>query len=138
VVDASVALKWLVPEEGSEPAERLAASATRLFAPRLIVGEVANALWKKVRRNLLSDHGARERLSALRHYFDLLLDDGDLVSPALALACQYDHPVYDFIYIEAARRHDAVLLTADDRLVRKLAGTAHGALLLRLSDWRPE
>ena len=59
-------------------------------------------------------------------------------SAALALACVYDHPVYDFIYLEAARRHDAVLLTADDRLARKLAGSADGSILVRLADWRAE
>ena len=138
VVDASVAVKWLTEEEGSELADGVAISGTRLVAPKLIVVEVANALRKKMRRNVLSAAGAQERLSSLPRYFDSLLDHDELVGPALALAHAHDHPVYDFIYLEAARRHDASLLTADDRLLRKLAGTADGAPLLRLSDWRPE
>ena len=138
VVDASVAVKWFVPEEGSERADEVAASGARLLAPKMIAGEVANSFWKKIRRKLLSPDAARERLSALPRYFNLLLDADDLVGPALALACMYDHPIYDFIYLEAARRHDALLLTADDRLARKLAGSAEGRLLVRLADWRPE
>jgi len=138
VVDASVAVKWFVPEEASELADEVAASGMRLLAPKLIAHEVANSFWKKVRKRLLSPDAAQERLSALPRYFDLLLDTDDLVGPALALACVYDHPVYDFIYLEAARRHDAVLLTADDRLARKLAGSAHGSILVRLADWRAE
>ena len=49
VVDASVAVRWLVAEEGSEAAHRLAASGDDLHAPRLMVSEIANALWRKAR-----------------------------------------------------------------------------------------
>ncbi len=138
IVDASVALKWLILEEGSDLATAMVASGTRLLAPKLISLEVANALWKKMRQNTLSAAGAQERLSSLPRYFEALLDHEDLVGPALALSRAYDHPVYDFVYLEAARRHDAQLLTADDRFLRKLAGTPEGARLLRLADWRSE
>ncbi|HXM70340.1 MAG TPA: hypothetical protein VN970_04350 [Thermoanaerobaculia bacterium] len=42
VVDASVALKWVIDEEGSEAASALAAES--LSAPSLILAECANAL----------------------------------------------------------------------------------------------
>ena len=44
VVDASVAVKWLVEEEGSASAERLLKGDHNLHAPRLMVSEIANAL----------------------------------------------------------------------------------------------
>ena len=47
VVDASVAVKWLVEEEGSASAERLLEGDHDLHAPRLMVPEIANALWRK-------------------------------------------------------------------------------------------
>ena len=47
VVDASVAVKWLIAEEGSDAAHRLAAGADDLHAPRLMASEIANALWRK-------------------------------------------------------------------------------------------
>ena len=49
VVDASVALKWLVEEEGSEAANRLLQGDHELYAPRLMASEIANALWRKAR-----------------------------------------------------------------------------------------
>ena len=49
VVDASVAVKWLIAEEGSDAAHGLAASGDDLYAPRLMASEIANALWRKAR-----------------------------------------------------------------------------------------
>ena len=49
VVDASVAVKWLVAEEDSDAADRLLAGGDDLYAPRLMVSEVANAVWRKAR-----------------------------------------------------------------------------------------
>ena len=49
VVDASVAVKWLVAEDGSEAAESLIDQRFELYAPRLLASEVSNALWRKAR-----------------------------------------------------------------------------------------
>lgn len=54
VVDASVVLKWFVPEAGSDAASRLLASEDRLEAPDLLFAEIANAIWKKVLRGQLT------------------------------------------------------------------------------------
>ena len=49
VVDASVAVKWLVVEEDTEVAQEVAASGHDLHAPRLMASEVANTVWHKAR-----------------------------------------------------------------------------------------
>ena len=49
VVDANVAVKWLIAEEGSDAADRLLANGDDLYAPCLMASEIANALWRKVR-----------------------------------------------------------------------------------------
>lgn len=49
VVDASVAIKWLSPEEDHEKALKVAAEH-ELIAPQQIHAECANIVWKKVRR----------------------------------------------------------------------------------------
>ena len=46
VIDASVAVKWVVPELVSERAERLLDHG--LVAPDLLFAECANLLWEKV------------------------------------------------------------------------------------------
>ncbi len=52
VIDASVAIKWVIEEEGT--AEALTLRRQHLIAPDLIIPECANILWKKVRRDELS------------------------------------------------------------------------------------
>ena len=44
VVDASVAVKWLVVEEDAEVSQEVATSGHDLHAPRLMATEVANAV----------------------------------------------------------------------------------------------
>jgi predicted nucleic acid-binding protein len=53
VIDASVAVKWVIEEEGTK--EALALRGRALAAPDLLIAECANILWKKVRRNELSE-----------------------------------------------------------------------------------
>ena len=50
VVDASVATKWLVPEDNSDIANDLTVAGHELLAPRLMAFEVGNTLWRKARR----------------------------------------------------------------------------------------
>ena len=49
IVDASVAIKWFIDEPGSEVARRLWRDEPDLLAPDLLVPEVCNAAWRKVR-----------------------------------------------------------------------------------------
>ena len=57
VVDASVLIKWVMQEEGSDAAIRLIAGPT-LSAPDLLMSECANILWKKVHREELTHEEA--------------------------------------------------------------------------------
>jgi predicted nucleic acid-binding protein len=49
IVDASVAIKWFIDEPGSDAARRLWRNESDLLAPDLIIPEVCNAAWRKVR-----------------------------------------------------------------------------------------
>lgn len=59
VVDASVAVSWLVDEEHSAAAKRLIDEPYELHAPRLLASEVANALWRKARLEDRTQYGRR-------------------------------------------------------------------------------
>lgn len=119
VVDASVAIKWVIPEQGSLQAVSLLRTNT-LIAPDLILPECANILWKKVRRNELS---AAEAGFAAR-----LIEGSDLqlremmgyFNSSLELAIELDHPAYDCVYLALALKEEMRFVTADERLVRKL------------------
>ncbi len=134
VVDASVAVKWLVVEEDADRAVALLSSNERLLAPRWIMIELANVLWKKCRQNVLTPTVARERLDLAARYFAEVLDTPDL-SAVLEMAIKLGHPVYDCIYIETALRQGVGLVTADRRLSVK-ARSIPELHVCDLSDWR--
>lgn len=136
VVDASVAVKWFVPESRSDDAEALATYGPRLIGPTLIRMEVASAFSKKMRSGLVTLDHAVEYLALLPRYFDELVDLQELMPAALAMAHEIDHPVYDCIYVETARRRDGVLVTDDQRLIRKLQRSAWARFAVALSEWR--
>ena len=58
VLDASVAVKWLPPEDLSPQAVRLLKGNNSFLAPDLIYGEVGNVLWKRARRGDISNQFA--------------------------------------------------------------------------------
>jgi predicted nucleic acid-binding protein len=66
VVDASVALKWVLQEPDSHFAEALLRTEPDLLIPDFWLGEATNVLWLQVRRKLLTPDEAREGLALLR------------------------------------------------------------------------
>lgn len=135
VVDASVAVKWLVHEEGSDAAERLLEGDNELRAPRLLASEIANALWRKVRLGEIARSDAGAMMAAVAEMPLRWSADETLCAEAVRLAIALDRPVYDCVYLALAHRLDALLVTADMRFVNALAATEHGASLLRLPGY---
>ena len=138
IVDASVAVKWFVAETDSSVADELSANDHRLFAPRLILTEVANTLGRKAMAGLMTAAEACVYLRSLPNYFNGILAVDELIEPALRNACAIRHPIYDLIYLESARSLDAQLVTADRRFTAKIAGTDLARHVTLLSDWRPQ
>ena len=64
VIDASVALKWVVSEADSDAADALLDQD--LMSPVLWLAEAANALWRKARTREITAEEANARLSELR------------------------------------------------------------------------
>ncbi|MDA8250793.1 MAG: type II toxin-antitoxin system VapC family toxin [Rhodospirillales bacterium] len=130
VIDASVAIKWAVPETGSEQA--VALRRHELAAPELLIAECANVLWKKVKRGQITRD---EALLAAR---PLATVDVELVAmraafeSALRWACTLDHPAYDCAYLALAEARDHPLVTADAALQRKVSALSAGAGRVRV------
>lgn len=120
VVDASVAVKWFVPEIHTNTALRLLDNEPELLAPDLFLPEFANVLWKKVRRNELSEGDARDVLNALPMVPIQFHSASTLVNPAFEIARALDRTVYDSIYIALAESEACELVTADQRLFNAL------------------
>ena len=133
VVDASVAIKWLVREEYSDDAYLILDGRHELYAPRLLASEVGNALWKKARRGVIERDLAGVLASAVPEIAVQWADDESISPDAVRLAIALDRPVYDCVYLALAHRVNGTLITADDRFANALARTEHGASIVKLS-----
>lgn len=134
IVDASVCAKWLFDEEHSTEARRLLASGQEFRAPYLLPAEVGNLTWKKCLRKDVTVDEAEEALVTFRKAPISLAPAARLARPALAIALELSHPFYDCLYLALAQREGTRVVTADDRLRRKVKGTPHAALLLWIED----
>jgi len=94
------------------------ALATRLVAPDLAVAEVLNVRHKYRRADLLAPD-----LDTILALFDriTLLESRGYAIDADRMSIELDHSVYDCLYAAVAERENARLITADQRLARKLA-----------------
>jgi len=128
VVDASVAVKWCLPslreELVPEAVELLASSRrdeVRFLVPDLFWVELANVLWKAVRRNEISPSNAASAISFVRDLDITTIPSFDLVPEALHLAIGHGRTAYDSLYVALAMESKAQLITADERLANALA-----------------
>jgi len=119
VVDASIAVRWVVEEEGTPQALMLRRGA-KLIAPELLVAECANILWKKVQRDELSKEEALLAARLLQAAEIELAPTRSLLEAATRIAIDLDHPAYDCLYLALAVESDCRFVTADERLLRKL------------------
>jgi predicted nucleic acid-binding protein len=121
VIDASVVVKWFLPEIHSVAALRVAKSGRIFLAPDLLGAEVANTFWKKLRRGELThDEGCR-LVDDFRRLDITMVPHRRLLSEAFALAATASHPVYDCLYLALAHQSDCQLVTADRRFYKVFA-----------------
>ncbi len=116
VIDASVAVKWFVPETDSTAARAL--YTEELWAPAIWLSEVANALWHHVRVGELSAAQAKMLLPRFRRapITPVALDVH--IERAFSLANEIPHAIYDCLYLALAIEEGTHLITADARFVR--------------------
>lgn len=121
VVDASVALSWLLPGEETKHTLSLrdyaaANSEVSLYVPPIFWDEIANVLWVAVKRERITQPQAIDGIKALQEFqFHIRMTDP---VDNIAISFTQDISVYDAAYLNVARHHKAVLWTIDERLVQ--------------------
>lgn len=134
VIDAGVALKLLIAEKDSDAAHRLVAGGDTLRAPRLMMSEIANVLWRKARSGEIERSRAGALAAAVADMPVRWHADETLGADAVRLALALDRPVGDCVYLALAHRFGARLVTADSGLASALAPTEHGYMVFALGD----
>jgi predicted nucleic acid-binding protein len=129
VIDASVGIKWFVPEVLTAEALRLRHAGHELHVPAFFDVEVANIVWKKLRRGELNRVDADAIVTQLQVLPLTRHPDSPLLASALDLADQTQRTVYDCVYLALAKQLGGVMMTADEKLVNGLAATPWALLV---------
>ena len=136
VVDASVGIKLLLPEDHTTQVRQLFVSSLvegsrSILVPDLFFVECANALWKTVRRGDIPQEEAESGIAYLRALGLNVVSTRDLVRRALEIACQLGITAYDACYAALSERMEVPLLTADNRLAHILTDSLFKVMTLQ-------
>jgi predicted nucleic acid-binding protein len=125
VLDASVALKWVLPEPYADKARQLRddfrKAVHELLSPDVFTAEVGHALARAERRGIIpATAGAILLADILSTPPQLFPNHPNLIARGFAIASSMRVGVYDCVYVALAEQENCDLVTADDKLVNSL------------------
>jgi predicted nucleic acid-binding protein len=140
VVDASVALKWVLDEPDSHLAQALAEDEEELLVPDFWLNEATNVCWLQVRKRVWTPNEAREGLVLLRDMVSPTDTAGfDLHDVALYIGLAVNHSTYDTLYVAFAVAMGARgVVVADGPFVANMSrhpDPVLATILIPLSEW---
>jgi predicted nucleic acid-binding protein len=86
----------------------------------LVLVELLNAAWKCRRLGAITSEQFQMLANRGSEPFSRLFPSAALLARAAHWCHELDHPAYDCLYVALAERERATLITADQRLLRKL------------------
>jgi len=128
VVDASVAIKWVLSGEAYEEnaakfKDNQLSENAEMFAPSLMIHEVANSLWKAIKLKRITQEDA---FRAMKDLGDLQINLQEQywteASREFAITIKLDITTYDAAYLALSEKMNAPVITADDKLYEKAKG----------------
>ena len=84
VIDASVAAKWYLEEDGSAAALHIARGALPIVAPDLLIVEVANVMWRKAKIGQVTDQQLRTLVNHLPGALSRLVSTSELLQSPIS------------------------------------------------------
>jgi predicted nucleic acid-binding protein len=133
VLDASVAVKWVLREEHADSARQIL-STRELFAPHLLWAEVGNILWKRHRRSESSVEEVRRMLREIQQLPVMTFAHWPLLPTALDLAISLGQTVYDCLYLALAETRNTIMVTADRRFHDVVSGSVWADRIAWIED----
>ena len=124
VLDASVALCWVIPRPLSAKAlllrEEFGQQIHELIAPAVYPHEIASALTKAERQQLIPVGDGRPLSRDVLTTSPVLHGTGLIFCRAIDISSQTRSGFYDCLYVALAEREGIELVTADDKLLKNL------------------
>lgn len=132
VLDASVVIKWFICERDSDKAltlrDRYYQENFEIIVPDLILYEIGNAL------RFHPDISTDDVKDALNSLFDMGIEivtpTRNLLERATDLTLSHSITFYDALYLALAFEINDILITADEKFVSKLNGSARKHVVL--------
>jgi len=115
VVDASVAIKWLLPEAYSDECLALLNRNERIVVPDFLVAQVGAGLAKRVRTGDLKPSWTEQAMATLMRLPLIQVPTTELAVEAVGLASRGKRSFHDAAYLTLAVREGVPLVTADWR-----------------------
>ena len=134
VVDASVVVKWYVPEIHWQIARQLLNDENQLFAPDLIWAELGNVVTTLTRTGRMSTEIAQEVFRAFARVPLQIHAVKDLHETAFEAARDTGRSFYDCAYLALARQTGSLLVTADLRFYNGIKNTPWARYCIWLGD----
>lgn len=123
VVDASVGIKWLLPEPRTREALRVRSSGHPLHVPSFFDLELTSVLVKKQRAGLLTETQASRFVAQLPLLPLTRHSEQSLLPQAYEIAIATDTSVYDATYLALAKRLNGKMVTADEAFRQAVIGS---------------
>lgn len=124
VLDASVAIKWVLVEVGTPRANQLREDfrnqAVQLLAPDIFAAEVAHALTRAERRGILQQGESAALLADVLSTAPDLHPFLSLLPRALEISSKMRCGVYDALYVALAEQEVCDLVTSDQKMISVL------------------
>jgi predicted nucleic acid-binding protein len=137
VVDASVVIKWFLPEVHTEAARRLLKDGLELSSPDLVRAEFGNVMWKRWRRGDLSAEAVDAALRSLGRLPLRIESSASLMGAAWDVARRFERSFYDGLYVALATQTGCPLVTADRKLYNSLRDGELARRLMWVEDLDP-
>lgn len=135
VVDASVSIKWYVPEIFEQEATRFLKSRPQLHVPELILLEISNITWKKVQRGEITAAEGDRVVQAVARKRWTIYSHRRLIKSAYAGAEATGQTVYDWTYLALAISIGCEFVTADEKFYKALEKTQFKSGLKWIGDF---
>lgn len=139
VIDTSVVAKWFFDEPQSEAADQILEALKQeklmLVAPDLLVYELANFLWKRVKSNKINQEQARGVMAKFERLTIEMTPADVLGNEALRIACDTGCTAYDGAFVVLAANLNCCLVTADKKFTNLLENHSYGDHILPLGEW---
>ncbi len=122
-------MKWLVPEVLTEQSEEILLSDATLIAPDFMPMEVGNVLCRKVRLGELRAARVKDAMIELERVGVRSVVSTPILVDCVPIALKYQQSLFDIVYVKTAQVCNALLVTADERLVRAMEKTPFGSFV---------